>query len=321
MGHIRAYDIDQSHHALHAWLISRGFAGNESELFGIMTTPRNIMKIIIKVFTVIMLIPFSIFIVNAIRVGFSYALQLSAEPLYLLANGSISFFYLLEAVAIVVTTLFLLWIWEHYWNETKWLILIFFVGVIGLVVMGVLISHSTNLTGLQYQGCGAYLSTDFNVAVEKQNTSFCSSPHDYARVNTYLGFKGGDFCILPGGNVVRIVRSHSNEFDPIFSAHCFDAVAVQTKQPKLCLETKSSYTYDGADQGTVDCVENYEIRNGDIAACELLTRDKRNHCIFSVALAGTRSVKTCEAIDTDSTWRNYCFERMSDKNLKYTPGQ
>src|SRR3989338_4428426 len=34
---IRAYNLDQSHHALRACLI-RGSAGNESELFGIMTT-------------------------------------------------------------------------------------------------------------------------------------------------------------------------------------------------------------------------------------------------------------------------------------------
>jgi len=34
----RAYDFGQSHHALRAWHISRGSAGNESELFGIMTT-------------------------------------------------------------------------------------------------------------------------------------------------------------------------------------------------------------------------------------------------------------------------------------------
>ena len=33
----RAYDLGQSHHALRACLI-RGSAGNESELFGIMTT-------------------------------------------------------------------------------------------------------------------------------------------------------------------------------------------------------------------------------------------------------------------------------------------
>ena len=34
----RAYDFGQSHHALRACLI-QGSAGNESELFGIMTTP------------------------------------------------------------------------------------------------------------------------------------------------------------------------------------------------------------------------------------------------------------------------------------------
>ena len=33
-----AYDLGQSHHALRAWHINRGSAGNESELFGIMTT-------------------------------------------------------------------------------------------------------------------------------------------------------------------------------------------------------------------------------------------------------------------------------------------
>jgi len=33
-----AYDLGQSHHALRAWHIIRGSAGNESELFGIMTT-------------------------------------------------------------------------------------------------------------------------------------------------------------------------------------------------------------------------------------------------------------------------------------------
>jgi len=36
---IGAYDLGQSHHALRAQHINRGSAGNESELFGIMTTP------------------------------------------------------------------------------------------------------------------------------------------------------------------------------------------------------------------------------------------------------------------------------------------
>ena len=40
----RAYDLGQSHHALRAWHVSRGFAGNESELFGIMTTIPNLKK-------------------------------------------------------------------------------------------------------------------------------------------------------------------------------------------------------------------------------------------------------------------------------------
>ena len=39
----RAYDSGQSHHALRACLI-RGSAGNESELFGIMTTIPNLKK-------------------------------------------------------------------------------------------------------------------------------------------------------------------------------------------------------------------------------------------------------------------------------------
>ena len=39
----RAYDSGQSHHALRACLI-RGSAGNESELFGIMTTFLNLKK-------------------------------------------------------------------------------------------------------------------------------------------------------------------------------------------------------------------------------------------------------------------------------------
>ena len=37
---VRAYDLGQSHHALRACLI-RGSAGNESELFGIMTACHN----------------------------------------------------------------------------------------------------------------------------------------------------------------------------------------------------------------------------------------------------------------------------------------
>ncbi len=40
----RAYDFGQSHHALRAWHINRGSAGNESELFGIMTTIPNLKK-------------------------------------------------------------------------------------------------------------------------------------------------------------------------------------------------------------------------------------------------------------------------------------
>ena len=42
-GFLRAYDFGQSHHALRACLI-RGSAGNESELFGIMTTILNLKK-------------------------------------------------------------------------------------------------------------------------------------------------------------------------------------------------------------------------------------------------------------------------------------
>ena len=38
---VRAYDLVSSHHALRAWHISRDFAGNESEFFGIMTTMRR----------------------------------------------------------------------------------------------------------------------------------------------------------------------------------------------------------------------------------------------------------------------------------------
>src|SRR3989344_5809292 len=37
-GFLRAYYLVSLHHALRAWHISRGSAGNESELFGIMTT-------------------------------------------------------------------------------------------------------------------------------------------------------------------------------------------------------------------------------------------------------------------------------------------
>ena len=37
----RAYDLGQSHHALRAWHIIRDSAGNESELFDIMTTKQK----------------------------------------------------------------------------------------------------------------------------------------------------------------------------------------------------------------------------------------------------------------------------------------
>ena len=40
----RAYDLGQSHHALRAWHIIRDSAGNESELFGIMTTKFDLPK-------------------------------------------------------------------------------------------------------------------------------------------------------------------------------------------------------------------------------------------------------------------------------------
>jgi len=42
-GFLRAYDLVSLHHALRACLI-RGSAGNESELFGIMTTIPNLKK-------------------------------------------------------------------------------------------------------------------------------------------------------------------------------------------------------------------------------------------------------------------------------------
>jgi hypothetical protein len=41
---LRAYDLGQSHHALRACLI-RGSAGNESELFGIMTINKNLPRL------------------------------------------------------------------------------------------------------------------------------------------------------------------------------------------------------------------------------------------------------------------------------------
>ena len=268
-----------------------------------------------QIFVALMLIPLSVFIVNGIRVGFVHALRLSVEPLYTLANGSPSLFYLLEAVAIVVTTLFLLWIYQRYWRKSNWwLIPIFFVGVIGAVFTGFLASnYSPDWTGLRYQGCGAYLSNGFNVAVEKQDISFCSSPHDYTRVNTHAGFKGGDYCTLPGGNTVSILLSYSNKFDPFFSDYCFRAFAVQTKQPNLCLETLSSANEPDVRRDVKDCIQNYARRYNDVSVCELLTRDERNNCLLFGALWVTRSIKTCEAIDTDSRWKNYCLERMTDR--------
>ena len=41
---IGAYASGSNHHALRAWHISQDFAGNESELFGIMTTILNLKK-------------------------------------------------------------------------------------------------------------------------------------------------------------------------------------------------------------------------------------------------------------------------------------
>ena len=46
----RAYDFGQSNHALRAWNVIRGSAGNESELFGIMTTKQNLNFIDSKFF-------------------------------------------------------------------------------------------------------------------------------------------------------------------------------------------------------------------------------------------------------------------------------
>ena len=264
-----------------------------------------------QVFALIMLIPFSIFLINGIRAGFTYILNLSAEPFHIFASGSPFSFYLLETVVIVGTLLFLRWAWNHYLGKINWwLTPVFFVGIIGSIFTGIYISGLANLNGLQYQGCGAHLGNDFNVAVEKQDISFCSNPHDYARVNTYEGLKGGDFCFLPGGNTVGIIRTLSNEFDPIFSAGCFEALAVQTKQPELCLKTKSSDRTPDVHDGVVDCIQNYARRDKDIASCELLTRDERNRCIYLTAVYGIRSIKKCEAIDTDSVWKGNCLNTM-----------
>ena len=99
----------------------------------------------------------------------------------------------------------------------------------------------------------------------------------------------------------------------IFSAHCYEALAVQAERPELCLETKSSHRTQDASVGVIDCIENYAERSKDITSCELLTREWRNHCIFTTALWGTRSIETCEAIDTDSKWKKNCFGRMTGR--------
>ena len=262
-----------------------------------------------------MLIPFGIFVVNGIRLWVIYALHLSEEPLYILASGSPFLFYLLEVVAIVLVTLFLLWIWQRYGTKTNWwLVPVFFLGVIGAGFMGMTISNLSDISGLQYRNkeCGTYLSTAFEIAADRQDVSFCTSPHDYALVNTYKGIKGEDLCRLPGGNTVHIARDFSNKYDPFFSKYCVNALSVHAKQPNLCFEMKSGAGTNDIRDNVVDCVENYAGKNNDIASCELLTRDERNHCIFYVALWGTQSIKTCEAIDTDSKWRNNCLERMAD---------
>jgi hypothetical protein len=250
-------------------------------------------KITTQTFAVIMLIPFSIFLVNGIRAGFIYTLHLSEEPFHMLASSSPFFFYLFEAVAILVTTLFLLWGWQRYWKKTNWWLLpVFLVGIIGSVYMGIFISNFSDLSGLQYRGCGEYLSTGFSEAVEKQDISFCSNPHDYTRVHIYEEFGGGDFCILPGGNRTRIARINSNEFDPVFSSYCFEALAVQMKQPEVCFKTISSDRSSNLSDGISDCIAKYARRERDVGLCELLTQNDRDRCIYSYQYKPNRVSET-----------------------------